>query len=91
MEDVQTPIPPDAPILTHSPNDQGNIENQLIDSAWKILYLHYSHYNWIDQKAQWFLTIIGAVEGYLIINFFLNWKFSVEDPSGLIMLLALAI
>jgi len=57
------------------------VQQHLIDSAWKILYLHYSHYNRIDQKAQRFLTMMGAIEGYFIINFFLNWKFDTTDKS----------
>ncbi|MDR2189890.1 MAG: hypothetical protein LBP53_01550 [Candidatus Peribacteria bacterium] len=57
------------------------VEEHLIESARKILHLHYSHYNWIDQKTQRFLTLIGAIEGYFIINFFLNWKFDSTDKS----------
>ncbi|MDR2541473.1 MAG: hypothetical protein LBD11_07105 [Candidatus Peribacteria bacterium] len=61
--------------------NQQQVENQLIDSARRILEIHYTHYNRIDQKAQWFLTLMGAVEGYFVINFFLNWKFDITDSS----------
>jgi hypothetical protein len=76
MENLQNLIPP-----TKSLECNQEVEQHLIDSARKILYLHYSHYNRIDQKAQRFLTLIGAIEGYFIINFFLNWKFDTMDKS----------
>ncbi|MDR0861056.1 MAG: hypothetical protein LBO09_09130 [Candidatus Peribacteria bacterium] len=61
--------------------NQSQVEKQLIESARKILEIHYTHYNRIDQKAQRFLTLMGAVEGYFVINFFLNWKFDSTDIS----------
>jgi hypothetical protein len=69
------------PTLTQPNSDQEAVEKHLIESARKILEMHYSHYNWIDQKAQRFLTLVGAVEGYFIINFFLNRKFDISDAS----------
>lgn len=66
---------------TTTPEEKKQVEQHLIDSAWKILEIHYSHYNRIDQKAQRFLTLMGAVEGYFVINFFLNWKFDLMDTS----------
>jgi hypothetical protein len=74
MDSIKDLLPPDG-------GEKQHIEDQLIDSARKILYIHYSHYNRIDQKAQWFLTLMGAVEGYFIINFFLNRKFDSSDTS----------
>jgi hypothetical protein len=64
-----------------SRDEKEQVENHLIASARKILKIHYNHYNRIDQKSQWFLTLMGAVEGYFIINFFLNWKFDIADKS----------
>ncbi|MDR0607631.1 MAG: hypothetical protein LBG52_04730 [Candidatus Peribacteria bacterium] len=76
MENIRNLVPPEKSVEYNQA-----VEQHLIDSAWKILYLHYSHYNWIDQKAQRFLTLVGAIEGYFIINFFLNRKFDTTDKS----------
>lgn len=70
---------PSAPEIENNAEEKEQIKNHLIDSGRKILYLHYSHYNRIDQKSQRFLAFMGAVEGYFIINFFLNWKFDTLD------------
>ncbi|GHW02589.1 hypothetical protein AGMMS50249_3750 [candidate division SR1 bacterium] len=94
MKDLQQLQPPTQQIKTDKKRkmtEKEQIEQQLIDNAWKVMYLHYSHYNWMDQKAQWFLTIIGAIEGYFIINFFLNYKFDAMDLSGFFMVFALMI
>lgn len=92
MKYIQDIQPPQDVLNTISnPTEQEKMELHLIDSAWKVLYLHYSHYNWIDQKTQRFLTIMAAVEWYVIINFFLNWKFTFTDISWFIMLVALLI
>jgi hypothetical protein len=72
-------------------SNQEVVEQHLIESARKILNIHYTHYHRIDQKSQWFLTLIGAVEGYFIINFFLNRKFNSTDIVGISMLVALLI
>jgi hypothetical protein len=82
---------PSSPDIESNAEEKEQIKNHLIDSWRKILYLHYSHYNRIDQKSQRFLAFMWAVEGYFIIHFFLNRKFDALDLGSGIMIVALCI
>lgn len=82
---------PSTPQIETGAEEKEQIKNHLIDSGRKILYLHYSHYNRIDQKSQRFLAFMGAVEWYFIINFFLNRKFDTLDIGSGIMVVTLII
>jgi len=72
-----------------TPTDKEAIENHLIENGRKVLEIHYNHDNRLDQKAQRFLAFMGAIEGYFILNFFLNHKFNSLDRVGITMLIAL--
>ncbi|NUJ97827.1 hypothetical protein HGA92_03525 [Candidatus Gracilibacteria bacterium] len=63
----------------------------LISNGFKELDIHKQIFNQIDQKVMWFFTFISAVQGYLIVNYFINKSLNVFISKDLILIEVLMI
>ncbi|MDD4151356.1 MAG: hypothetical protein PHR68_01965 [Candidatus Gracilibacteria bacterium] len=76
--------------------DKGEIEKEakidyLIQNGYKELEILRQVFNTIDQKVMWFFTFVSAIQGYLIVNYFIDKSLNFLITKDFVLILVLVI